>query len=234
MRSSDFLPYVFIYYFAGNDTYYALKTANDSTVGGGVASQGKNVYVSGLSGKSGADFDTALESVKLFTATEEAIDSSHLTWTYTEPASAEDSPFGNTNPYFVVSQTNGSNTFKINIELDNVGDGTAKEKWQPIGTGAGTTFYYTDDLEAGASSAILVKNVQLDKGATQEDFLAFDFDLNVNLESIQVTKDDTGKETAAAVADGWAATGNTTATAAKGTATAAADLALVTWAAATN
>ncbi len=217
------------YYFDGTD-YYALKTANNSTVPGGVADKAKNVFISELSGKSGAAFDTALNTVKVYTATDSVIANSGFTWTYTTPTAAADSPFNSTNPYFVVSQTGGSETFKINIELDNIGDGTAADTWQPIGTAAATTFYYTDDVEAGETTQILVKNVQLDKGATQEDFLAFDFDLNVNLESIQVTKDSDGKETVDAVTGAnWAA--STGITGATGTATAAKDLASVSWAA---
>lgn len=212
------------YYFDGTN-YYALKTANDSTVPGGVAGAGKNVYISELSGKSGAAFDTALAGVKLYTATDTALTGTDLTWTYTTPATAADSPFSSTNPYFTVKQTGGSDTFKINIELQNVG--TSADQWAPIGTAGATTFYYTDDVEAGETTNALVKNVQLDKGATQEDFLAFDFDLNVNLESIQVTKDADNNETADAVSGGWAAsTGNTAAT---GTATPATDLASVAW-----
>ena len=219
------------YYFDGTN-YYALKTANDSTVAGGVANKGKNVYIPELAGKSGAAFNTALATVKVYTAAESTLTNDNLTWTYITPVSAADSPFNSTNPYFAVSQTDGSNTLKINIELANIDNtGAAADKWQRIGTG--TTFYYTDDVEAGGTSEILVKNVQLDKGTTQEDFLAFDFDLNVNLESIQVTKNNAGNETADSVKDGWAATTGSAAAGASGAATAASDLALVTWTATT-
>ncbi len=218
------------YYFDGTN-YYALKTADDSTVSGGVATKGKNVYISELAEKSGAAFDTALATVKVYTANETTLANSNLTWTYNATPTVATSPFGTTNPYFAVSQTGGSNTLKINIELDNIGDGSAADKWQRIGTG--TSFYYTDDVEAGETSNILVKNVQLDKGTTQEDFLAFDFDLNVNLESIQVTKNNAGNETADSVKDGWAATTGSAAAGASGSATPASDLALVTWTATT-
>lgn len=218
------------YYFDGTN-YYALKTANDSTVSSGVANKGKNVYIAELAGKSGAAFDTALADVKVYTAKENTLDNNDLIWTYNASPSAATSPFGTTNPYFAVSQSGGSDTLKINIELDNIGDGTAADKWQKIGTG--TTFYYTDDVEAGETTNILVKNVQLDSGTTQEDFLAFDFDLNVNLESIQVTKDNAGNETADPVKNGWAATTGSAVAGASGVATAAADLAMVTWTATT-
>lgn len=217
------------YYYDGTN-YYALKTTNDSTVSGGVANKGKNVYISELAGQSGTDFDTALADVKVYTAKETTLANDDLTWTYNASPAAATSPFGTTNPYFAVSQTVGSNTLKINIELDNIGDDTA-DKWQKIGEG--TTFYYTDDVEAGETTNILVKNVQLDSGTTQEDFLAFDFDLNVNLESIQITKDNDGNETADSVKNGWAATTGSAATSARGAATAATDLAKVTWTATT-
>ena len=216
------------YYFDGTD-YYALDTANNGTIPGGVSGAGKNVCISELAGKSGAAFDTALATVKVFTATDNIIDNSELTWTYTTPANASDSPFNSTNPYFVVTETAATNsTLKINIELANIGDGSAADKWEPIGTDNATTFYYTDDVKAGETTNILVKNVQLDNGVSQEDFMAFDFDLNVNLESIQVTKDNAGNETVTSVTGtNWAATTGTTG--ATGAATAAQDLAVVDW-----
>ena len=217
------------YYYDGTN-YYALKTANTSTVANGVADKGKNVYIAELSGRSGTAFDTALANVRVYTAKDNAIASNDLIWKYNTPASAAVSPFNTTNPYFTV-KTSGSETFKINIELDNIGNGSEAGKWQPIGTAGGTTFYYTDDVEESQTTSILVKNVQLDKDATQEDFLAFDFDLNVNLESIQVTKDNAGNETAQAVSAGWAATTGSTATGATGSATVASDIAKVSWSA---
>jgi predicted ribosomally synthesized peptide with SipW-like signal peptide len=218
------------YYFDGTN-YYALKTANNSTVAGGVENAAKNVYVAELAGKSGDAFDTALATVKVYTAADKTITNDQFTWTYTEPTTAGDSPFASTNPFFTVTETGGSATFKINIELANIGNGTVADQWQHLKSAGGLdTFYYTDDVEAGETTNILVKNVQLDKGATQEDFLAFDFDLNVDLESIQVTKDDAGNETVVAVSgDNWAATTGSGITGATGSGTAAEDLALVTW-----
>ena len=218
------------YYFDGAN-YFSLKTANDSTVSGGVANKGKNVYIGELSGKEGAAFDTALATVKVYTAKENTLANSDLTWTYNTPTETAPSPFGNTNPYFTVKPTGSSDTFKINIELDNIGSGAA-DKWQPIGTAGATTFYYTDDVEAGETTTKLVKNVQLDKGATQEDFLAFDFDLNVNLESIQVTKGSDGKETVDSVTgSNWAATAGATGATGEATALAGndAEIGSVSW-----
>lgn len=152
----------------------------------------------------------------------------------------------------------------VEITAANV-DATAAEAWTSIGgttsatytglndsTGAAITtlydaskltFYYNDDVEAGDSSAKLVDKVKLYEGVTNKAYLAFDFDLNVNLESIQVTMDEDGKEAATAVnsATGWEATGGTSAvnTGAKGTADNAAagsanEIGTMTWTAITG
>ena len=49
-------------------------------------------------------------------------------------------------------------------------------------------------MEAGDTTTKLVDSVKLSDATTQHAYLAFDFDLNVFLESVQVTMDDTGKE----------------------------------------
>jgi alternate signal-mediated exported protein len=138
----------------------------------------------------------------------------------------------------------------IIVEIDLANVGTDSQQWTGIGGTALTanytdgatnlatidasklTFYYTDDIEAGDSSEKLVDKVKLYDGVTQNAYLAFDFDLNVNLESIQVTMDEDGNEAATAVANGWAATG-TVNTGAKGTqepATPSGEITKMTWA----
>lgn len=218
------------YYYDGT-TFYALKTKNDSTVSGGVSDKGDNVYVYGMTGVYGDNFDAKLADIKVFTAKETTLhNNDDLEWTYTEPNNETSSPFGTTNPYFKVTQKNVDSTLAINIELDNIGEGS--NQWTHV-LSSGTakhTFYYNDDLENGAEASILVKNVQLDKGATQNDFIAFDFDLSVNLESIQVTKDSEGKESDEPVKAGWAATDGKPITAQKGTAAVAdGEITLVEW-----
>ncbi len=225
------------YYYDGSDTYYALKTKNDGTVGNGVTGKASNVYIPGLTGLTGDEFKTAIGQVKVFSAKETTLHNDNFTWTYNEPSTAANSPFGTINPYFEIKQNDpADSTLKINVELQNIGDGTAADKWQPINDNNGKyTFYYTNDLESGTASNALVNAVQLDKGATQNDFIAFDFDLNVNLESVQVTKDQSGKESATPVAPttGWVvdASENSNITAASGTATMDnAEIAKMTWA----
>lgn len=165
---------------------------------------------------------TALE---LFTAKYDTIDADKLKW-FTNAnkdtiyAVYENSATANT-------QFDDATDIVVEISLANVG--TDAEKWTPIGAGttaatytgltnsSGTaisplydasklTYYYNNDVEAGDSSAILVDKVKLYDGVTQKAYLAFDFDLNVNLESIQVTMDEDGNEAATAVASSWAAT----------------------------
>jgi len=82
--------------------------------------------------------------------------------------------------------------------------------WAPIGFGdAATTtdidgvtkdaskltYYYKGVVEPGETSEKCVDSVKLGELTTGEAFLAMDFDLNVLLESIQITTDETGKET---------------------------------------
>ena len=142
-----------------------------------------------------------------------------------------DAVSGTTQNIYAVYDADDDNTFNgdkdivVVITIANVG--TSPEGWTPIGTtNAATaytlvpgttpttvaldasklTYYYNNDVEAGDSSAKLVDKVKLYEGVTQKAYLAFDFDLNVHLESIQVTMDDNGNEAATAVASGWAAT----------------------------
>ena len=63
-------------------------------------------------------------------------------------------------------------------------------------------FYYNNDLEAGDTTVKLVDKVKMYEGVKNTAYLAFDFDLNVHLDSVQVTYDENGKEADTAVADG--------------------------------
>lgn len=84
----------------------------------------------------------------------------------------------------------------INIALDNLGSGTGNaEKWTAItDTDKTTTFYYNNDLEEGATTSKLVDSLTMDSTVTQNDYIAFDFDLNVFMESVQVTIAENGDE----------------------------------------
>ena len=94
------------------------------------------------------------------------------------------------------------------------------------------TFYYNNDLEAGDTTAKLVDNVKLYQGVTNKAYLAFDFDLNVALESVQVTFGEDGTESATALSEWTADSGNwtgATGTATMGTGAAAKEIASVSW-----
>ncbi len=83
----------------------------------------------------------------------------------------------------------------INLSDDVVTTGnTAKDKWQLIPIVAGNAeadevahFYYTGILESGESSSKLIDSVVLADDVTQDAYKYFDFDLNISLDSVQVT-----------------------------------------------
>lgn len=142
-------------------------------------------------------------NVKLFTAKQETIENANLNWNY----SAADNKL-------IVSKGN----IKINIELDNIG--TSAEQWTAItDTGKTTTFYYNNDLEEGATTSKLVDSVTMDSSVTQNDYIAFDFDLNVLMESVQVAMDANKNESFTTVTSWATAAGATYSDAAGGNGT---------------
>lgn len=92
-------------------------------------------------------------------------------------------------------------TIYINLSDDVVTTGnTAADKWQLIPIVAGNAasdetahFYYTGILEGGESSAKLIDSVYLADSVTQDAYKNFDFDLNINLDSVQVVYEDDQK-----------------------------------------
>lgn len=101
----------------------------------------------------------------------------------------------------------GSDKITINIGLANVAADTSKA-WQYVD---GKGFFYTDDLEEGGTTAKLVDSVTLDSSVTNGSYLAMDFDLSVAHESVQVTKDSSGKEAVPSGAKLFGATPSATA-----------------------
>ena len=70
------------------------------------------------------------------------------------------------------------------------------DKWQLLPVPANSTtafadntavFYYTGILESGETSSKLIDSVELDKNTTQNMYKSFDFDLNMELKSAQIT-----------------------------------------------
>lgn len=117
-------------------------------------------------------------------------------------------------PTLVASYTNPYTKQDINIiiELGETVDTEEPEGWTMF-TKTGDddkeyyTFYYNNDLEEGDTTARLVDNVTLSKNTVKDAYLAFDFDLNVKMDSIQIAVNADGQEDFDSVKEGWA-TGN--------------------------
>ena len=179
------------------------------------------------------------KKVYLYTATEKVLDASEtdkLNWKYEDAVTTE----GSQHPArFVVSYGTGDKEIKINVNLDNI-SATDAEAWTVIKDDATnptqkTTFYYNNDVESGDTTRKLVDSVELSKDTKNGAYLAFDFDLNVFLESIQVTMDEAGIEQITPATEAWSVasspavnTAITGATAAMGT-TNTAEIATITW-----
>lgn len=169
--------------------------------------------------KSAEKYEAANAGVKMFTAQQNTIENSALNWTY-----------DSANNLMKVSNAATGGVI-INIALDNIG--ATAEQWTAKGTGATTTFYYNNDLEEGATTSQFITSVAMDSSVDQNDYIAFDFDLNVNMESVQVTIDSNGNEAFETV-NAWTATNNGTsdvntgATGGRGTVTAG-EIELIAW-----
>ena len=149
-------------------------------------------------------------SLELYTAQYETIDAANLKFI----TNTADTTNRTQTIYAVYDDTTGTaNEFDpekdIVVEINLANVGSDPQEWTGIGATLshfdldGTdimydasllTFYYNDDVEAGDSTAKLVDSVKLYEGVTNQAYLAFDFDLNVNLESVQVTVNEAGVE----------------------------------------
>ena len=115
----------------------------------------------------------------------------------------------------------------IDIALSNIG--TVAENWTAKSAdGKMTTFYYNNDLEEGATTAQLVDSVKMDPSVSNNDYIAFDFDLNVKMDSVQVTVAENGDEGFDTVNTWAAGTNNVGATGAAGTVTNG-EIELIAW-----
>ena len=185
------------------NTYFALHTAD------GVNKHSDYVIPTGAVNENTTDFSPTADhklpvtivDVDVFTATETIYSqaNSNLTWTYSDAASGQPAKFTVDNGKGIV----------IDIALANIG--TDADEWTAIKPAASpidnrTTFYYNNDLEAGDTTRKLVDNVKLSDDTVLGSYLAFDFDLNVFLDSVQVTLDTEGNESADAVSGGWSTT----------------------------
>ena len=122
-----------------------------------------------------------IAAVKLNAYATTTYSADQVIWDYTN-ATATD---------LVATASVNSDAIKVNVKLANLAaDPAAADQWY-VKTDAGKTnawFYYTDDVEAGGTSAKLVDAVTLDPSVTQDAYYNMDFDLTLKLESVQVTK----------------------------------------------
>lgn len=63
----------------------------------------------------------------------------------------------------------------------------------------GLTYYYAKLLKSGGKAEDLITAVELDKGVSQDAYYEFDYNLKISLDSVQVTSDNDGNQTADAV-----------------------------------
>ncbi len=134
------------------------------------------------------------DKVYMYTASEKVIETAesgnnNLLWAY-----------DSTNNKFTVTYKAGNDDvvaddIVVDVQLANVG--TNAEQWTVLPATGGnhkTTFYYNNDVESGDTTAKLVDSVKLSENTTKEAYLAFDFDLDVFMDSVQVTLEQDGKE----------------------------------------
>ena len=141
------------------------------------------------------------ENMKFYNAKETVVENSGLTWSV-----------DNTTAPTKLTATYGTGAEAISIDIALANLGTSGETWKYIpssGAGKMATFYYNNDVEEGDTTTKLVDSVKLADSTTQQAYLAFDFDLNVFLESVQVTKDENGQEKTTPVETGGQFAGTT-------------------------
>ena len=218
----------------GQGKYYALKTktnAGNATVyADGIAFNDGTAtpaawYVDQQTGA--ITDDLAIADVKLFTAEGSTVNDNDITWTYTAKNGADPAKLTAT---ITATANDPAKKISVDVALDNV-DGTAtpNESWQYVAatTGKNATFYYKNDVEEGDTTAKLVDSVTMSKDTKQTAYIAFDFDLNVLMDSIQVTVDADENECFASVQDVWAS--NTKAVPQTANATIGKEIDTITW-----
>jgi len=142
-------------------------------------------------------------SVKLFSASYTRVES--INGAYDAGTKSGD----NVTQVPTVTFTNGSGNdeIKVTVNLDNVGvkaPTTGSEYWTELTNSSVPYFYYKNDVEEGDTTSKLVDSVELSKDTKKSAYLAFDFDLNVLLDSVQVTYDESGNEVITAAKAEWA------------------------------
>lgn len=240
------------FYFNGTD-YYKVSL-NDKALNA-LVDQGNNGVLTKALTKTTTTNDTTGETTEVFAVKDTEQDTvkgaakyiveDTVVATPVLTYEAESTTVGSEHPARLVATYGGKNTaaadddIVIYINLKNIDNtGATADKWQMLpatlaADATGAAFYYTNDLEAGNTSAQLVDSIVMSKDTKNEAYKHFDFDLNVALDSVQIVKASDGTElvpgasapnTATAVNDlGATATATNT----------SAEITLVTWSATT-
>lgn len=178
------------YYYDGDD-YYGLQTIDD------VDDDGNAVRTVDVLRDKGATLTEAdITGIKLKNFEDKVIpaDDSQITWDYTKVDSDNVAIL----TYHPTGATNTAKDIVVNVNLTNLGDGTAADEWQYLD---GKGFYYTNDVEPGQPTNKLIDSVSLDESVQAGAYTNMDFDLTVKLNSVQVTyANDSTKEEAGAAA----------------------------------
>lgn len=118
--------------------------------------------------------------------------------TFTESVVTPEIKLDSTNNRLVATYAGGEGTdddVVIYINLANIGDGTAANKWQADET----NFYYTSILAPGNTSAMLIDSVELSEDTKNGAYMNFDYDLTIAMNSAQAVYAEDGSVLATAV-----------------------------------
>ena len=192
--------------------YLALYTDGSATGGSDRSDYTvpNNAITAGTPTEPGKDIVsvTPTANMKFYNAKEAIIENKALTWVADNAT---------TPTKLTASYGTGDEAISIDIALANIG--ATGQTWKTISATAGTgasnttnwkdssdyyTFYYNDDVEEGDTTTKLVDSVTLSSNTTQHAYLAFDFDLNVFMDSVQVTKTEDAQEKTTPVESGGA------------------------------
>ncbi len=189
------------YYFDGTN-YYALKNNSNNNSDYTIDTSKLTITYDEAGVATTPVVSVVPNGVELYEAQRTVVENSGLTWTYTSPAEGAQGKL-------TATYGTGADAISIDVALSNIVTDHRGETWTALGTGAKTTFYYNNDLEAGDTTSKLVDSVTLSSATKKDAYIAFDFDLNLKLESVQVSLDNTGNETVdSAKADFAGASGN--------------------------
>lgn len=192
------------FYYQGG-TFYALATEQADSAGTKDTAKADGITVTYTNGVVSAISGVKLQSKQKDLTVSDGTFTMSLTTTEGGTALTENY---DTAKYMTVTYhvTADGNTSKDVIFYVKLADDWATNWTYVPGTVTNGTgyFYYNYTLEGGKTSEKLVDSVKLADTMTAANYYELTYDLNVLLDSVQVTKDEQGNETSDAVPDEWA------------------------------